>query len=98
MSTDSSLWQEIVFQRTIDKSVPATEMLKVCGSIYFPIFGQLFQLMTYDYSLRQFWQLYLTNVQSVFLGTRIISFIGPKLWNIVSNEFKKKHQCFQETN
>ena len=94
MSTDSSLWQEIVFQRTIDKSVPATEMLKVCGSIYFPIFGQLFQLMTYDYSLRQFWQLYLTNVQSVFLGTRIISFIGPKLWNIVSNEFKKETSMF----
>ena len=94
MSTDSSLWQEIVFQRTIDKSVPATEMLKVCGSIYFTIFGQLFQLMTYDYSLRQFWQLYLTNVQSVFLGTRIISFIGPKLWNIVSNEFKKETSMF----
>ena len=94
MSTDSSLWQEIVFQRTIDKSVPATEMLKVCGSIYFPIFGQLFQLMTYDYSLRQFWQLYLTDVQSVFLGTRIISFIGPKLWNIVSNEFKKETSMF----
>ena len=94
MSTDSSLWQEIVFQRTIDKSVPATEMLKVCGSIYFPIFGQLFQLMTYDYSLRQFWQLYLTDVQSVFLGTRIISFIGPKLWNIVSNESKKETSMF----
>ena len=82
-----------------DKSVPihiknlqvlATEMFKVYRNVSSPIVRQLFQLRNNDYNLRQFSQFDLPNVKSVFCGTESISFLGPKIWNIVPNEFKKE--------
>ena len=82
-----------------DKSVPihiknlqvlATEMFMVYRNISPPIVRQLFQLRNNDYNLRQFSQFDLPNVKSVFCGTESISFLGPKIWNIVPNEFKKE--------
>ena len=82
-----------------DKSVPiyiknlqvlATEMFKVYRNISPPIVRQLFQLRNNDYNLRQFPQFDSPNVISVFCGTESISFLGPKIWNIVPNEFKKE--------
>ena len=82
-----------------DKSVPlhiknlqvlATEMFKLYRNISPPIARQLFQSRNNDYNLRQFSQFELPNVRSVFCGTVSISFLGPKIWNIVPNEFKKE--------
>ena len=70
--------------------VLATEMFKVYRNISPPIVRQLFQLRNNDYNLRQFSQFDLPNVKSVFCGTESISFLGPKIWNIVPNEFKKE--------
>ena len=66
-------------------------MFKVYRNIYLHIVRQLFQLRNNDYNLRQFSQIDLPNVKSVFCGTEKVSFLGPKIWNIVPNEFKKKH-------
>ena len=52
---------------------------------------QLFQLRNNDCNLRQFSQFNLPNVRSVICGTESASFLGPKIWNIVPNEFKKEH-------
>ena len=51
---------------------------------------QLFQLRNNDYNLRQFSQFYLPNVKNVFCGTESISFVSPKIWNIIPNKFKKE--------
>ena len=69
--------------------VLATETFKVYRNIFPPIVRQLFQLRNNDYNLRQFSQFELPNVKSAFCGTERISFRGPKIWNIVPNEFKK---------
>ena len=85
----------------IDKSVPihiknlqvlATKILNVYGNISPPTARQLFQLRTNEYNLRQFSQFNLTNVRSIFCETESISFLGPKMWNIVPHEFKKETQ------
>ena len=51
---------------------------------------KLFQSRNNDYNLRQFSQFELPNVRRVLCGTESISFLGPKIWNIVPNEFKKE--------
>ena len=65
-------------------------MCKLYGNISPPIVRQLFQSRNNDYNLRQFSQFELLNVRSVFCATESISFVGPKIWNIVPNEFKKE--------
>lgn len=70
--------------------VLATKMFNVYRNIYPPIVRQLFQLRTNDKNLRQFPQFDLTNVKSVFRGTENISFLGPKIGNIIPNEYKRK--------
>ena len=83
----------------IDKSVPinskilhilATEMFKVCRNISLPIVRELIQSGNNDYNFRQFSQFQLPNVRSVSCRTESISFLGPKISNIVPNEFKKE--------
>ena len=82
-----------------DKSVPthikilqvlATEMSKIYRNISPTIVRQLFQPRNNDYNLLQLSQFELPNVRSVFCGLESISFLGPKIWNIVPNEFKKE--------
>ena len=99
MSTDSlskSSFKELL---EIDKSVPihiknlqvlAIEIFKLYRNISSHIVRQLFQLRNNDYNLRQFSQFDLPNVRSIFYGTESISFLGPKIWNILPNEFKKE--------
>ena len=70
--------------------VLATEMFKVYRNISPLIVRQWFQSRSNDYNLRQFSQFELPNIRSVFRGTESISFLGPKTWNIVPNEFKKE--------
>ena len=94
---DKKLFFKELFET--DKSVPipiknlqvlATEMFKVYRNISPPIVRQLFQSRNNDYNLRQFSQFELPNVRRVLCGTESISFLGPKIWNIVPNEFKKE--------
>ena len=68
----------------------AAEMFKINRNISPHIVRQLFQSSNNVYNLRQFSQFELPNVRSVFCGTESISFLGPKIWNIVPNEFKKE--------
>ena len=55
-----------------------------------PILRQLFQLRNNDYNLRQFSKFDLPNVKSIFCGTESITFLGVKIWNIVTNTLKKE--------
>ena len=82
-----------------DKSCPihitslqvlATEMFKVYRNISPSIVRLLFQLRNNDYNFQQFSQFDSPNVKSVFCGTESIAFLGPKIWNIVPNKFKKE--------
>ena len=55
-----------------------------------PNVGQLLSLSNNNASLQQFSQLNLPNLKSVSCRTKSISFLAPKIWNDVSNEFKKE--------
>ena len=65
-------------------------MSKVYRNISPPIVRQLFQSRNNDYNSRQFSQFELPNGRSVFCGAENISLLGPKIWNIVPNAFKKE--------
>ena len=41
-------------------------------------------------NLQQFSQLNLPNLRCGFCGKKSISYLGPEIWNIVPNEFKKE--------
>ena len=85
LETDKSLQIQIKILQIL-----AIEIFKVYRNISSAIVRQLFQSRNNDYNLRQFSQFELPNVRSVFCGTVSISFLGPKIWNIVPNEFKKE--------
>ena len=85
LETDKSLQIQIKILQIL-----AIEIFKVYRNISSAIVRQLFQSRNNDYNLRQFSQFELPNVRRVLCGTESISFLGPKIWNIVPNEFKKE--------
>ena len=86
LETDMKLYVPIHIK---NPQVLATEMFKVYN-ISPSIVRQFFQSRNNDYNFWQFSQFELTNVKSVFCGTESTSFLDPKIWNIVPNEFKKE--------
>ena len=60
-------------------------MFKVYRNVSPPVIRQSLQLRNNDYNLRQFSQYELPNVIIVFCGTKSISFLGPKIWDIDRN-------------
>lgn len=107
MSTDRLKWQEIDFQRIIKKSFsihiknlasPNNRNVPVLQKSP-PIVGQLFQLRNNNYNITQCSQFSLPHVRSDFCETESVSFLGPKIWNIVHNEFnKEKTNAFKKLN
>ena len=86
LETDMKLYVPIHIKNL---QVLATEMFKVYN-ISPSIVRQFFQSRNNDYNFEQFSQFELSDVRSVFCGTESISFLGPKIRNIVPNEFKKE--------
>ena len=67
----------------------ATEMFKVYRSMSPPIFSELFRGRDICYNLRSNSSFVVPHVKSVFHGSESISYLGPKIWDIVPLELKK---------
>ena len=81
-----------------DRSVPihnrnlqilATEMFKVYNHIALPIFTEIFNKRNPNYQLRHTSHFSFPPVRSVYNRTESLSFLGPKIWDIVSIELKE---------
>ena len=80
-----------------DRSVPihcrnlqilATRMFKVYNNITIPIFTEIFDKRNPNYQLRRTSHFSIPPVRSVYNGTESLSFLGPKIWDIVPTELK----------
>ena len=102
----SSSFEKILEQ---DKSVTvhirnlqilATEMFKVYRNISAPIFSEIIYRRDKNYNLRINSDFAMPNVRSVFNGSESISYLGPKLWDIIPLELKferiNKYCCLQK--
>ena len=69
--------------------VLATEMFKVHNDLSPAIVRELFHERNNNYNLRQFSEFAIPNVKSVHHGSESISVLGPKIWNLVPNEFRE---------
>ena len=67
----------------------ATEMFKVYQSMSPLIFSELFRRRDVCYDLGSNSNFAVPNVKSVFHGSESISFLGPKIWDIVPLELKE---------
>ena len=66
-----------------------TEMFKVYRSMSPPIFSELFRGRDICYNLRSNSNFAVPHVKSVFHGSESISYLGPKIWDIVPLELKE---------
>ena len=67
------------------------EIFKVSRDLSPEIVNELFQFREQiRYELRQRSQVQIPLVHSVFIGTKSLKFLGPKIWALVPNETKQK--------
>ena len=66
-----------------------TEMFKVYRSMSPPIFSELFRGRDICYNLQSNSNFAVPHVKSVFHGSESISYLGPKIWDIVPFELKE---------
>ena len=80
-----------------DRSIPVhsknlqilvTRMFKVYNNIAPPIFREIFDKRNPNYQLRHTSHFSIPTVRSVNNGTESLSFLGPKIWDIVPTELK----------
>ena len=74
---------------TKNLQILATEMFKVYRNISPPIFSEIFHRSDENYNLRINSDFAMPNIRSVFHGSESISYLGPKIWDIVSLELKE---------
>ena len=84
LEQDKSVWIH-----TKNLQILAAEMFKVYRIMFPPIFSELFRRHDICYNLRSNSNLAVPNVKSVFHGSESISYLGPKIWNIVPLELKQ---------
>ena len=69
----------------------AIEMFKVSKNVCPSIFSNIFNVRTpISYNLRQYSEFSIPHVNSVLNGTESISFIGPKIWDMIPSSIKEK--------
>ena len=66
----------------------ATEIYKVMHDLSPTLMNEIFQLKDSTYNLRKNTTFKTRNVKSVYYGTETISYLGPKIWELVPNEIK----------
>ena len=66
----------------------ATEMYKVQNDLFPTIMKSIFPTRSIPINLRNKNPFMATNISSVFNGTETISFRGPKIWSLISEEIK----------
>ena len=67
----------------------ATEMFKVYRSMSPPIFSRLFRRRDISYNLPSNPNFAVPDVKSVFYGSESITYLGPKIWDMVPLQLKK---------
>ena len=67
----------------------ATEIFKFLQRLSPPILNEIFVERNFNYNLRGNNLLIRRRVMSVRYGTETVSFLGPKIWDILPNEIKK---------
>ena len=67
----------------------ATEMFKVYRNISSPIFSEIFHRRDINYNLRINSNFAMPDVRFVFRGSQSISYLGPKVWDILPLELKE---------
>ena len=67
----------------------ATEMFKVKNNIAPEIMKELFAPKMSSYDLRNNNSFKRRRVKSVWHGTELVSYLGPKIWDLVPNEIKE---------
>ena len=76
-----------IHQRNLQ--ILANEMFKVRNGLSPVLMNDIFKLRDEQiYNLRKLSQFYRPKVNSVYNGTGSVSFLGPKIWNLVPNELK----------
>ena len=78
-----------VQRRNRNLQILATEMFKVYNNIAPPIFTEIFNKRNPNYQLRHTSHFSIPPVRSVYNGTESLSFLGPKIWDIVLTELKE---------
>ena len=71
--------------------VLATEVYKVKMDLTPQLVKELFPLSTHAFNLRSTYKFKLENVKIVHYGTESLSFLGPKIWELMPLEIKS---CF----
>ena len=81
-----------------DRSVPihirnlqtlATDFFKESKGLSPTIFSEVFSKRSVQYHLRHASEFSVPNVKSTFQGTESLSYLGPKIWDLVPKELKE---------
>ena len=76
-----------IHQRNLQ--ILAIEMFKVSNGLSPVLNNDIFKLRgEQTYNLRKLSQFYRPKVNSVYKGTKSVTFLGPKIWDLVPNELK----------
>ena len=68
--------------------VLATEVYKAKMGLTPQLVKELFPLSTHAYNLRSTYEFKIENTKTVYYGTESLSFLGPKIWELVPLEIK----------
>ena len=74
---------------TRNLQILAMEMFNVYRNIYLSIFSEIFHRRDINHNLQINSDFAIPNVRSVFHGSESISYLGPKIWDIVPLELKE---------
>ena len=69
--------------------VLTTELYKVENNMDLEIVNEVFQKRTLSYNLRANSNFYTRPVDSIYNGTESLSFLGPKIWELVPEDAKQ---------
>ena len=76
-----------IHQRNLQ--ILAIEMFKVSNGLSPVLMNDIFKLRgEQTYNLRKLSQFYRPKVNSVYKGIKSVTFLGPKMWDLVPNELK----------
>ena len=77
----------LIYMRNIQTL--ATEMYKLVNNLSLPIMNRVLELNSDSYyNLRQISQFSRSLVKLVYHGTESISYLGPKIWDILPDDYK----------
>ena len=68
----------------------ATEIIKIKNNMAPEILNETLQNRTSSYNLRKNSSFYVRKVHSVYHGTESLSFLGPKIWELVPEDIKQQ--------